>query len=190
MSSINKHIKEFEEKFEANNSYLIHREFTDGDDDNPDIGKEIKQWLASKLQDVERETAADVIKEMQRIDNESWEWDRGDDTKVAELKQKYGLSTLSPQNTQECKHEKYIGGVCVQCDYVAFSEAEDSKDKCHHLTHLGICIELCGKPQPLQDSKEECKHHCHVGFAKCYGCKNGQCEENYYCIHCTQEGEK
>lgn len=47
--------------------------------------------IAALITKEKKDVAEDVISTMQRIDNETWEWDRGDDSTVAELKEKYGL---------------------------------------------------------------------------------------------------
>lgn len=55
---------------------------------------------------------------------------------------------------KECKHEKFIGGVCVKCDYVAFSEL-DEQSICKDVP--GVCP---GDESYEQKTKREEESKC------------------------------
>lgn len=86
MTNLNKKIlEEFREKFYEPGTYLLKSGQTMMD---------VEVYLEASLDKVREETARDVIEEMQHIDVETWDWDRGTDTVVKDLKEKYGLSKL------------------------------------------------------------------------------------------------
>lgn len=87
-----------------------------------------------------------------------------------------------PEPEKECKHEKYIGGVCVRCDYAVYSELDKPEEKC----------KVCGSTEIFDGDDMLCWKHLLVEpcNCSCIKCTKQICLCGGNCDHCKPENKR